>query len=413
MLVTVELAWNAILREVIPGASTRVRLADADGLVTAVPFHATGDSPLFDKALMDGYAIRAVDYATGLREFTVIGEITAGKTPDVAVAPGTAVRIMTGAPLPEAADCVIPVELVTATSGDRVTMEAPKAKPEWNLARRGKAIKAGDKIIPAGTLLGPAQLGALAEMGAADIDAIARPTVSIVATGDELVPYDTAPGPGQIRNSNALMLASQIGRAGATLSHSMIARDNRADLTKAIHRGLESDFLVLSGGVSAGILDLVPSVLAECGCEEVFHGCNVKPGKPIWFGKLPAERAPDGRPRWIFGLPGNPVSSMVCCELFVRTGILRRRGLAPSRPTMHTARLAVAHTSHDSRPTYFPAVISRAEPDQQASGLTARPLNWQGSFDLQTVALANGFILLETPGERPAGSEVQTLLLDH
>jgi len=406
MLDSVQDAWRHIEQAIGPAEPVKAPLADADGLVTAAAIHATGDSPPFDKALMDGFALRAADYAAGRREFRVIGELTAGMAPETVVEAGTAIRIMTGAPLPRGADCVIPVELSRPSEGSVVFDETPRATAEWNLARRGQAIKAGDLIIPRGTLLGPAQLGSLAEMGHSEVLAIPRPKVSIIATGDELVPYDQTPGPGQIRNSNELMLVSQVKRAGADLDFSTIARDNRPDLTAAVQRGLAADFLVLSGGVSAGVLDLVPSVLAECGCEEVFHGCNVKPGKPIWFGQLPAERSGNGRPRWIFGLPGNPVSSMVCFELFVRTGIRRRRGISPSPPPMQTVRLAAPHVSRDSRPTYFPAVIRQAE-----NGLEALPLNWQGSFDLQTVALANGFILLESAGERRAGEEVQALRL--
>jgi molybdopterin molybdotransferase len=407
MPLSVHDAWRLIEQHIDPAPPSLTPLAHADGLVSAAPVHATGDSPPFDKALMDGYAIQAEDFASGRREFRVIADLTAGKTTDKTVESGTAIRIMTGAPIPDGADCVIPVEL-SRSSGSGVTFnDTARGVAESNLARRGRAIKTGDLIIPAGTLLGPAQLGSLAEMGHAEVVAIPRPTVSVISTGDELIPFDQTPGLGQIRNSNELMLVSQVRHAGAKLDFSTIARDNRPDLTAAVQRGLKSDFLVLSGGVSAGVLDLVPSVLAECGCEEVFHGCNLKPGKPIWFGRLVAERAADGRPRWIFGLPGNPVSSMVCFELFVRTGIQRRRGISPAQPLMQTVRLAAPHVSKDSRPTYFPAVISQTE-----KGLEARPLNWQGSFDLQTVALANGFVLFETPGERAAGEEVQTLRLD-
>jgi molybdopterin molybdotransferase len=407
MLDSVQDAWRLIEQHIGPADAQLTRLPDADGLVTVEPLHATGDSPPFDKSLMDGYAIRAADYAAGRRDFSVIADITAGKTTDKTVETGTAIRIMTGAPLPTGANCVIPVELSRSSAGGVTFDETPRAVPESNLARRGQAIKIGDLIIPAETLLGPAQLGSLAEMGVSNVATRPRPTVSIVATGDELVPFDQTPGLGQIRNSNELMLVSQVRRAGAMLDFSTIARDNRLDLAAAVQRGLKSDFLVLSGGVSAGVLDLVPSVLKECGCEEVFHGCNVKPGKPIWFGRLASERSSDGRPHWIFGLPGNPVSSMVCFELFVRTGIQRRRGISPSQPLMQAARLAVPHVSKDSRPTYFPAVITQTE-----QGLQARPLHWQGSFDLQTVALANGFVLFETAGERAAGHEVQTLRLD-
>ncbi len=407
MIDSVQDAWRLIDEHVATADPTAVQLAQADGLVTAEPIHATGDSPPFDKALMDGYAIRASDYLNGIREFRVVGEVTAGQTIDLTPEAETAIRIMTGAQLPRAADCVIPIEHTQPAAGGRIVVDSPRVQSEWNLARRGQAIRAGDLIIPARTSLGPAQLGALAEMGVSSVQVFPRTTVAIVATGDELVGYDETPGPGQIRNSNELMLVSQVRRAGGTVAFSTIARDERAGLTAAIRRGLESDILVLSGGVSAGVLDLVPSVLAECGCEEVFHGCNIKPGKPIWFGELPADRSPDGRPRWIFGLPGNPVSSMVCFELFVRMGIQKRRGITPPEPQLLPARLATRHVSKDSRPTYFPAVFSRAE-----EGLMARPLNWQGSFDLQTIALANGFVLLETACERAAGQEVQVLALD-
>jgi len=409
MLESVQDAWRLIEKDIPPAdpVATGLPLNLCDALVSAAPIHATGDSPPFDKALMDGYAIRFDDYAAGRREFDILEEVTAGKTASRQLTAGGAIRIMTGAPLPAGADCVIPVELVTSLSATTVTLDAPKARAEGNLARQGQAIRKGDLVLPAGTLLGPAQLGALAEMGVTTVPVIPRPSLAVVATGDELVPYDQIPGPGQIRNSNELMLVTQARRAGADPVQSTIARDNHAHLTAVIHEGLKSDFLVLSGGVSAGVLDLVPSVLAECGCEQVFHGCNVKPGKPIWFGRLAADRSPDGRPHWIFGLPGNPVSSMVCFELFVRMGIQRRRGIQPSQPLMHSARLTAPHVSRDSRPTYFPAVITQSE-----QGFMARPLNWQGSFDLQTVALANGFVLFETAAERQAGEEVPTLLLD-
>ena len=408
MLNSVQDAWKLIEAEVVAGEARPTPLAEAIGRTLAEPVYATGDSPPFDKALMDGFAIRSADSLSGVREFEVVETTTAGQVSTRDVTFGTAIRIMTGAQLPGGSDCVVPVEKTSCPAEGRVLIEAPGLKAEWNLDRRGQAIRAGDLVMPAGVTLGPAQVGALAEMGLAVVPAIPQPTVSIVATGDELVPYHASPGPGQIRNSNEVMLVAQAQQAGARVDFSTIACDERGELTRAIRKGLESDFLVLSGGVSAGVLDLVPSVLRDCGCEEVFHGCNIKPGKPIWFGRLPAERAADGRPRWIFGLPGNPVSSMVCFELFVRTGIRKRRGISPAEPQMHAARLAARHASKDSRPTYFPAVVSH-----EGQGLVVRPLNWQGSFDLQTVALANGFVLLESAGERLAGEQVQVLRLDN
>jgi molybdopterin biosynthesis enzyme len=167
MVESVEAAWRIIEEEITPAEPELVEmpLDSGDGRVTAGPIHATSDSPPFDKALMDGYAIRSQDYSAGVRSFEVIDEVVAGKLATRELTNGTAIRIMTGAPLPNSADCVIPVELVVSSTKTHVTLEAPKSKPDWNLARRGQAIRAGDLVIPAGTMLGPAQLGALAEMG--------------------------------------------------------------------------------------------------------------------------------------------------------------------------------------------------------------------------------------------------------
>jgi molybdopterin molybdotransferase len=243
-------------------------------------------------------------------------------------------------------------------------------------------------------------------MGKAVVQAIPVPTVAILATGDELVPFDETPGPGQIRNSNELMLTAQGQAAGAKVRRLGVAADERRSLEKLVRCGLECDFLCLSGGVSAGTRDLVPAVLNDLGVQEQFHGCNVKPGRPIYFGQLPAAAAPDGRPHWIFGLPGNPVSSMVCFELFVRTAIRRRRGIEPAVQAMGLATLAGRHESKDARPTLFPAVAM-----DLAEGRSVVPIDWKGSFDLQSAARANCLVLFEERREYPAGERVRILPL--
>jgi molybdopterin molybdotransferase len=404
-MLSVYEAWQRIVDSVSVAEPHAVRLNDARGLVLWETIRADADSPPFDKALMDGYALKSSDVLSGTREYRVLAEITAGRVFIGDVQRDEAVQIMTGAPIPGGVDCVIPVERTTRNA-DRVTIELESPRAGMNIARRGESLRCGDEVLPAGVELGPAQLGALAEMGRAVVQAVPAPSVAILATGDELVPFDELPGTGQVRNSNELMLTAQAEAAGATARPLGVAMDERGRLEDAVRRGFESDFLCLSGGVSAGTRDLVPAVLRELGVEEEFHGCNVKPGRPIYFGKLTAGVAPDGRPHWIFGLPGNPVSSMVCFELFVRTAIRRRRGVEPAVQAMTAATLASRHESKDARPTFFPAIAT-----DSADGLLVETIDWKGSFDLQSVARANSLVLFEERREYPAGERVRIVPL--
>jgi molybdopterin molybdotransferase len=404
-MLSVYEAWQRIVDSVLVASPESVPLNDARGLVLAEAVRADADSPPFDKALMDGYALRAAGVQAGQREFRVLAEVTAGRIFDGVVRDGESIQIMTGAPIPDGVDCVIPVERTTRR-GEHVAIETQSVRAGMNVARRGESVRRGDEVLTHGVELGPAQLGALAEMGKAVVLAIPTPTVSILATGDELVPFDATPRPGQIRNSNELMLTAQGEAAGAKVRPLGVAADDRGTLETLTHRGLECDFLCLSGGVSAGTRDLVPSVLNDLGVQEQFHGCNVKPGRPIYFGHLPAAAAPDGRPHWIFGLPGNPVSSMVCFELFVRTAIRRRRGIEPAVQAMAAAKLTVRHESKDARPTFFPAVVT-----DSAEGLSVVPIDWKGSFDLQSAARANSLVLFEERREYPAGERVRIVPL--
>jgi molybdopterin molybdotransferase len=387
-MLSVPEALESILRHAEVAPPGRVPLAEALGLVLAEPIVADVDSPPFDKALMDGYAVLCADVETGTAELDVLEEITAGRVPTRPVSRGQATRIMTGAPIPEGSDVVIRVEDTTfdpATGRVRIAGRAPN--PGQNIQRRGTNLKVGESVLPTGRLLRPQELGCLAELGRAEILVRPRPRVAILATGDELVPVAAVPGPGQIRNSNETLLVAQVRRAGAEPVALGVARDEPAELAAAIRRGLDCDLLLLSGGVSAGTLDLVPRTLAECGARQVFHKVRVKPGQPLWFGL--ADRPAPRLPCLIFGLPGNPVSSLVCFELFARTALRSRMGIVPALPTAVPARIAEDRLARGDRPTYHPARL-----EFRPQGAWVRLADWHGSSDLRATVEADAMAVL-------------------
>ena len=395
-MLTVDQALAAILAEVRPFCAEALPLAETQGLVLAEDISSDVDSPPFDKALMDGYAVRAADIVDGKATLTLIEEVTAGQVPQKPIGPDEATQIMTGAPIPDGADAVVRIEDTQLQDGPArsktVKIATRPIEPGANMIHRGTSMKRGERVLPAGRLLRPQELGALAEMGNHMIAVRRRPIIGVLATGDELVPVSETPGPGQIRNSNETMLTAQIRRAGGEPVPLGIARDERNHLRERILAGLECDVLLLSGGVSAGKLDLVPSELEAAGVRQVFHKVQVKPGKPIWFGVFDPPDAESGgdpdRRRYVFGLPGNPVSSMVCFELFVRTAIRRMMGIEPSQPTPVRARLTEEHVARGDRPTYYPARLEWNE-----SGPAATPVKWHGSSDLRATVEANAMVL--------------------
>lgn len=380
-MICVAEAFDKLLATVMPKDVEQMPLDRCLGLVLATDVVSSFNSPPFDKALMDGYAVHAGDVKSGTAKLRVVEVVTAGRVATIPVAAGQATQIMTGAPLPVGADAVIKIE-ETTRDGDWVEISTSPVNVGLNLIRRGTSIQSGDQLLAAGTVLNASRIGALAEIGLATIPVRDRPQVAILATGDELVPFDQTPGPGQIRNSNEAMLSAQIESMGAVPVPLGIARDNPVELHKKIEVGLQNDVLILSGGVSAGTLDLVPKALAECGVNEVFHKVELKPGKPIWFG---VRSIPNRRPRYVFGLPGNPVGSMVCCELFVRTAIRRLMGMEPAVPTPQIAKLEHEHTTKADRPTYHPAKLTR-----KAQELFVSLVPWHGSSDLCGTVDANG-----------------------
>jgi molybdopterin molybdotransferase len=404
-MLSVADALDAILRETQPLAPVAVELADALGLVTAEDIISDVDSPPFDKALMDGFAVRSSDLAASDTRLRIVEHITAGMVPSKPVTVGTATRIMTGAPLPEGADCVIKVEDTRIEMADpsasgqsvvgRTVVVRGAAQPGMHIIRRGTSLKTGQVVLPVSRLVRPQEVGALAEVGKERLTVRPRPKVGILATGDELVPIGSRPGPGQIRNSNEAMLGAQTRRAGGQPVLLGIARDNSAELRERIAAGLECEVLLLSGGVSEGTHDLVPAVLAEFGVRNVFHKVNIRPGKPLWFGVWQGKRAGGDSLTYVFGLPGNPVSSLVCFEVFVRPCLRRLMGVEPALPQPSRARLMQEHVAQGERPTYNPARLGWGD-----QGPRVELVRWHGSSDLQAMVEANALAIF--PGGEAA-----------
>jgi molybdopterin molybdotransferase len=394
---SVEQARAIVFRHARPPQPERWRLLDSQGLVLAENVTSPVDSPPFDKATMDGYAVLSEDIATGEAELELAEEITAGQIPTLPVTSGKTSRIMTGAPMPEGADAVVIVERSELVSGEpppaRIRLRDATVRPGLNVIARGTTVRRGDRVLSNGRLIGPIEVGVLSEIGVTEIAVFRTPVVTVLATGDELVSADTTPAPGQIRNSNGPMLAALAERAGGRVVNLGIARDDADELKRLIQQGLESDVLVLSGGVSAGVLDIVPDVFARLGIRQVFHKVRLKPGKPLWFGVS----AGDGAQTLVFGLPGNPVSSFVCFELFVRPTVARLAGRPPGNLDLQPAVLATDHHHRGDRPTFYPGKCSG---EHGADGkVHVEPLPWHGSTDLFTLAYADCLIVFP-PGDR-------------
>ena len=390
-MITVEEAFAAVEANATPLKTETIRLADAAGRVLAKDIRSDVDSPPHNKSVMDGFAVRAADIAGGITEFRVLETITAGEMPTQTVGEGTTSRIMTGAPLPEGADSVVMIEMsnlgYTDPTPETVTLnvDTPFSAGKHQMQQAGNFSK-GDLIFSKSHKIRPVDIGLLAEIGAAEVSVMAVPTVAVLPTGDELVDCNELPASSQIRNSNGPMIGAIASDLGAKVTDIGIGVDQRADLDAKVSLGLQHDFLILSGGVSAGTKDLVPEVLASQGVKTVFHKVKVKPGKPIFFGI--ADRS-DASRCYIFGLPGNPVSSLVGMHLFVSTAmqILAGRNQDCCRPQRWGATLSCDHQTRGDRPTYWPGRrCDFADPRM------VEPLRWNGSSDLLSLRDAEGFI---------------------
>jgi molybdopterin molybdotransferase len=388
-LLSIDEALALVLDHVRPLPDEQIAVVDALGRVLAADAVARVDLPPFRSSAMDGYAVRAADTPGSLR---VVGQSAAGHPAAATLAARGAVAISTGAVVPDAADAVVPVER-TQRSGDSVDVE--QVDPGENVRPRGGDIAAGDTVVPAGATCGPAQLGALAAVGLERVRSARRPRVAVLATGSELRRPGEPLGPGEIYESNTVMLAAQVRRAGADAEvHGAVADD--ADATRtALERALAADVLITSGGVSVGEHDLVRGLLAELGVVELFWRVAVKPGKPVAFSTRGSTL--------VFGLPGNPVSSYVGFELFVRPALAALQGASEPRPAFLPGRLGVSMQRNAARDE-----LARARIDD---GLV-QPLRGQESHMIARAAHANALVLVPRgEGELAAGSAVSWLPL--
>jgi molybdopterin molybdotransferase len=387
-MLRVEEALDAVRSRCRPLPARLRPLAAALGCVLAEDVTADLDLPPFDKALVDGYAVRSADLegSGGDRRLTVVEEIVAGRRSNRPLGPREAAAIMTGAPLPPGADAVVMIEQ-TRRLGALVLVDDPVVTAGKFRLPRGREVGAGEVVLARGVRLNAPRLGVLASVGRSEALVIPRPRVVVVPNGDELVEPDRFPGPAQIRNSNAPMLRALAEDAGAEAESRPIAPDDAAALRAALEQALATaDLLVITGGVSAGNRDLVPATLEQLGVERVFHKVRLKPGKPLWFGVAPARGGAPGP--LVFGLPGNPVSCIVGFLLFVRLaqGVLAGRGEPAGAHADYPLATTFRHTG--DRPTYHPARLL-----PQNGQPAVAPLDWAGSADLKTVAQADGFAI--------------------
>jgi molybdopterin molybdotransferase len=393
-LLSLEEAQQRILERATPLAVETVRLEDAAGRVLAEPAASRVDLPPFDASAMDGFAVRAVDTPGRL---PVVERIAAGRPASRALAAGKAMAIATGGAMPAGADAVIPIEYVVDHDNNIEIRDRVEAGA--HVRPRGGDLRTGDIVVPRGVVLGAAQLGALAAAGVSDISSARRPRAAVLATGSELRAPGSALGPGQIYDANGVIMATQLASAGAEVEQLEPVADDPDAQRRALEAGLEADVLVTSGGVSVGPHDLVRSLGAELGVEEVLWGVAVKPGKPLWFG-VRGETL-------VFGLPGNPVSALVCFELFVRPALLARQGASEPLPSLEPGRLARGVRRNAGRTEFV-----RARTRVGDGAVELEPVVGQESHMIARAAGADALVLIPRgEGELEAGAAVSYLRL--
>jgi len=369
--------------------------AQALGRILAENISADRNYPPFNRSTRDGFALRAADVAHAGAKLRLIGESRAGVAFPGTVEPGTCVQIMTGAAVPRGADTVVMQEHARAEA-DAVVFDQP-AHPHHNFVLAGSETRAGEVVVKAGTRLGYAELAMAAQVGRSKITVSRRPRVAILSTGDEVVVVDHTPGPFQIRNSNSVSLAAQVALVGGEPTLLGNAPDEIAQLHVLIERGLEADMLVLTGGVSVGKYDLVEQVLRELGAEFFFDALAIRPGKPAVFGWCKAKP--------VFGLPGNPVSTMVTCELLAVPAIELMSGHKPEPLPLFKAKLVHPVEQRAPLTHFLPARVSwpSGEP-------TVSILHWEGSGDIGAVVRSNCFLVVhESKLKLGAGEWVDVL----
>ncbi|MGA9930267.1 MAG: gephyrin-like molybdotransferase Glp [Terriglobales bacterium] len=427
---------------VSPGQAESVELLAGLGRVLAEGIVADRDFPPFDRATRDGYAVRAADLAQVPARLEIVGEVKAGHWPEAsgfAVGRGQAVGIMTGAPLPAGADAVVMVEHTASAAQEFHLDPARNATSGWgafggkfvdiqrgvrvgeNFVPRGAEARAGQLLLDRGRRLDHAAIAIAASVGKSRVQVFRKPRVAVLSTGDEVVEIEAAPAPAQIRNSNSYSLAAQVHDAGGEAVRLGIAPDERGRLRVLIEEGLQCDLLLLTGGVSMGKYDLVEQVLDELKAEFYFTGAEIQPGKPVVFGSCGAgavarsgsndaagtrAMAPAPHKKYFFGLPGNPVSTMVTFELFARPMIEALAGMTARRLIFLRARLKSEIRTKTGLKRFLPAVLSG-----EFENAEVELARWQGSGDIAALARANCYVVIPPDRERIEAGEWVALLM--
>ena len=387
---------------IAPGQPEPMSLLQALGRVLAEPILADRDFPPFPRATRDGYAVRAEDLRTVPATLRAIGQVKAGSDYHGTVARGEAVEIMTGAAVPQGADAVVMVEY-TSCDGDQLRIQRSCAEGE-NIVPAGSEARAGQEMLPRGSRLGFSQAAVAAAVGRTTLQVYKKPRVAILSTGDEIVDAAQSPGPFQVRNSNSYSLAAQVIAGGGEPEVLPVAPDDEPALHSLIQQGLTANMLLLSGGVSMGKFDLVEKVLASSGAEFFFTGALIQPGRPVVFGQAAPSVGRAAVP--FFGLPGNPISTMVTFDLFARPVLAALSGAVPARLPTVKARLSKEIKTMTGLTRFLPAILQGGMYDAEVEVVP-----WQGSGDLIASARANCYVVVPPDRELlPAGELVSVLM---
>ncbi|KXS32976.1 MAG: Molybdenum cofactor synthesis domain protein [Candidatus Gallionella acididurans] len=398
-------AQQCILEFVKTLGAEPVRLEQSLGRVLADDVYANRDLPPYDVSAMDGYAVRSADLALVPATLSVIEDIKAGDMPAKTVHAGQCARIMTGAPLPAGADAVIRVEDTRASSETEVQINVA-VKPGNDIRLQGEAMRNGDAVLAAGTEITPGISGILATVKSAQVRVHRRPRVAILSTGNELEDIDDPVDPDKIPNSNSYALMAQVQALGIEPDLLGIARDDPAELAEYLQRGLKFDVLLVSGGTSVGVHDYVRPILESLGVQMKFWRVAMKPGHPVAFGVLPGNAGGNSKDTFIFGLPGNPVSSMVCFEQFVSPALRRMMGHARIHRRTISARLT-HNLKHQPGRTEFVRVTLKSE----EGGYAATSTGAQGSGMLLSMARADGLLVVPSDSAGLAGGSMMAVQL--
>jgi molybdopterin molybdotransferase len=382
-LMTVEQAMAIIDEAVVRPRVVRTKLLECLGLFLAEDLRSDRDAPPFDKSLMDGYAVRAADVQTIPCELAVVGTVAAGGAADSILQPGQAMSIMTGAPLPARADAVVPIEATQPIPGSNCVMIRELVAGGRFIARRGSDAAAGSVVLKSGACIGSAQIAVAASIGAVDVPIFAPPSVAVLGTGDELVAPDEVPVGSQIRSCNNAMLMALLRKFPCRAIDLGIVRDEPGTIEEKVRLGLTHDILLVTGGMSMGERDFVPGILRRLGGDLKITKLRIKPGKPFVFAEMPGGK-------FVFGLPGNPVSAFVCTVCLVSRLVMRMAG-GPATEKVGVAPVSRAIEANGPRAFYQPAIFD---------GQSLSPLQWKGSADIFTLSRAN--CLLVRPENQPA-----------